>query len=94
MQFTGFSLLTGLIVAWGLVTAILVLLLIYRGMIGMHQEDQLFLSSTSHAFEGESREAVTRMGRLRPYVWAGSVASAVLGVAVIGMLVVRTVQRL
>lgn len=94
MQFTGLTLLTWLIVAWAFVTAILVLLMIYRGMIGMHQEDQLILGSGEQQFEAESAVAAARVAKLRPYVVATSALSALLAVAAIGVWIADVMQRL
>ncbi len=93
MQFTGLSLLTWLIVAWAFVTSILVLLMIYRGMIGMHQEDQLFLSSGERHFEAEGAVATARVAKLHPYVVGTTSASAVLAVAVIAIWVSQALQH-
>jgi len=93
MQFGGLSLLAWLVIAWGAITSILVLLLVYRGMIGMHQEDQVFLSGAGKAFEAENAETEARLSRLRPYVRAVSLVSAVLAVAVAAIWVTQAMQR-
>ncbi|HEY7838362.1 MAG TPA: hypothetical protein VIC54_07165 [Terriglobales bacterium] len=92
MQFTGLSLLTWLIVAWGVVLSILVLLMIYRGMIGMHQEDQLFLSAGEHHFEAESAVAAARVAKLRPYILSTGVLAALLTASVIAVVVMQAMQ--
>ena len=93
MLFSGLSLFAGLAIAWGLVTAVLILLLIYRGMVGMHQEDQVFLTSSARGFEAESAEATARIARLRPYIWFTGIASAVLGLAALTVAIVESLQR-
>ena len=85
MALAGTPLLTGLLIAWGVVTSILVLLMIYRGMIGMHQEDQIVLSAASQTFENESQAADVKLAHLRPYVlgsaWLSGVLAVVIGAA-------------
>ena len=93
MQFTGLSLLTWLIVAWAVVTTVLVLLMIYRGMIGMHQEDQIFLSSSSRGFEAETAAADARAAKLQPYIRASIALSAVLAASVAGVWITQAIQR-
>jgi hypothetical protein len=38
-----------LLIAWGIVTAILIILLIYRSTLTMKEDDQLFLDESSTA---------------------------------------------
>ena len=83
MALSGSPLLTGLLIAWGIVTAILVLLMIYRGMVSMHQEDQIVLSAASQTFETESQEADARIARLRPYMLGTAWLSGLLAVVIV-----------
>jgi len=87
------SLLSGLVIAWALVTSILILLLIYRGTVGMHQEDQVFLSASARGFEAESAEATAKIARVRPYVWVSTVLSAALGLAALGLWLVQAAKN-
>lgn len=93
MQFTGLSLLAWLVIAWGVVTTLLILLAIYRGMIGMHQEEQVFLTSASRGFESESAEASARIARLRPYLVATTTLSALLALCIAAIWVTQAVQH-
>lgn len=83
MALSGSPLLTGLLIAWGVVTTILVLLMIYRGMVSMHQEDQIVLSAASQTFENESQAADARIARLRPYVMGTAWLSGLLAVVIV-----------
>lgn len=89
MDFTGLSLLNWLLIAWGFVTTILVLLMIYRGMISMHQEEQVFLTGGSRSFEEEDAAATARIAKLRPYVLTATGISALLAVAVAALWLER-----
>jgi len=93
MLFSGLSLLTWLIIGWALFTSILVLLMIYRGMIGMHQEDQIFLTESARGFEAEAAAATARIARLRPYIRAATAIAGILAVSVAALWVVQTAQR-
>jgi hypothetical protein len=57
-----------LLALWGVLTVILVVLLIYRSALSMHEDDQLFLDSAESHLEQEQRDLKIRMDRLRPYV--------------------------
>jgi hypothetical protein len=93
MAFGGVSLLTGLIVAWAVFTTLLILLMIYRGIIGMHQENQLFLAESERGFEAESAAADARAARLTPYIRAASGLAIVFAVAVAAVFVTQTLAR-
>jgi len=87
------SLLTGLVIAWASVTSILILLLIYRGTVSMHQEDQLFLSASARGFEAESTAATAKIAKVRPYLWGSVVLSAVLGLAALGLWLTQAAKN-
>jgi hypothetical protein len=93
MLFSGLSLLAWLIIAWAVFTALLILLMIYRGIIGMHQENQLFLADSERAFEAESQAADARAAKLTPYIRAASGIAIVLTVAVAALFVTQTLAR-
>ena len=74
-----FSVLT---VSWGSVTAILVGLLIYRALIGMREDDQLFLASGEEHQAHEQQVLQARIHSVNKYaVWLGVLS----GLLLIGM---------
>lgn len=62
------SLLTWLIVVWGTLTAVLVLLLIYRSTLTIKEDDQLFLDEAESHMQAEQTELLARMNRIQPAV--------------------------
>lgn len=78
----GVSFLTFLLVIWAVLTTVLVLLLILRGVTAMHEEDQIYLSASQHQFEEEQARTVARLQRLSPYIKTLTAASIVLIVAI------------
>jgi len=48
-----FSLLTLLMVLWGAITVVLIGLVIYRAVVGIHEEDQIFLDQAEVSLEKE-----------------------------------------
>lgn len=62
------SVLSWLFVLWGVVTAILVVLLIYRGTLTIHEEDQLFWDEAESQIEAEQIEVVIKIQRLNRLV--------------------------
>jgi hypothetical protein len=74
-----------LLVSWGIVTAILILALIYRSMLENREEDQIFLDSAAQSMANEQRALVSRIEKLSRPITALIVVSAVLLVAVAGV---------
>ncbi|HTM49321.1 MAG TPA: hypothetical protein VL285_11585 [Bryobacteraceae bacterium] len=79
------SSLTMLWAVWGAITLVFVALLIYRSLIGMKEEDQIFLDPAEAGLENEQREIVKRLQRLSPYIKGFGVASAVSLVTIGGL---------
>ena len=57
-----------LAVLWAVLTTVLVVLLIYRSALSMHEDDQLFLSNSESHLEQEQKQLIVRMNHLRPFV--------------------------
>ena len=57
------STLEMLLIVWGVLTALLLVLLIYRSTLSMHEEDQLYLSESEVHMQREQDEAHARMAR-------------------------------
>jgi hypothetical protein len=74
-----------LLVSWGIVTAILILALIYRSMLENREEDQIFLDAAAQSMANEQRALVTRIEKLSRPITALMVVSAVLLVAAAGL---------
>jgi hypothetical protein len=85
--------LVWLLVAWGILTTGLVILLIYRSTLTMHEEDQLFLGESEAHLEREQTELMHRVDRLTPVLrWLGA-ASAVLIVVIAVIAVYAQMTR-
>lgn len=59
--------LTWSLTAWGFVTAILVVTLIYRSLVAMKEGDQLFLDPAENNLQHEQEEIIQRIQRIDPY---------------------------
>ena len=76
-----------LLAAWGLLTAILVLLLIYRGTLSIHEDDQLFLDPAQSHMQAEQAEVLKKVLRSTPVVRLFGAASGSLIVIIFGLWV-------
>jgi hypothetical protein len=82
-----------LFIVWGVFTAVLVILLIYRGTLTMHEDDQLFLDSAEDHMQKEQQEILGKMERLTPWVRVCGAGSALLLVAMAGLYLVQNLTR-
>ena len=77
--------LTTLMIIWGSITAVLVVLLIYRSTLTIHEDDQLFINDSESHMATEQRELLQKIEGLSPYVRLFGVGSGVMAVVVFGM---------
>jgi Tfp pilus assembly protein PilN len=79
--------LVGMLIVWGALTAILIILLIYRSTLTMQEDDQLYLSDSESHMQKEQTEILTKVNRLNPFVrWLGA-ASGVLILVIAGIFI-------
>jgi len=76
-----------LLIVWGVLTVVLILLLIYRSTLSMHEDDQLFLDESSKNLREEQEQVLARMNKVTPWVRILGAASAVLILVIAGMAV-------
>ena len=72
------SLLPALWISWVSITVALAALVIFRSLVAMKEEDQLFLDPAEWQLEREQRAILTQLGRLTPVVKGLAVLSIVL----------------
>ncbi|HYL16860.1 MAG TPA: hypothetical protein VEV41_27760 [Terriglobales bacterium] len=79
--------LVGMLIVWGVLTAILIILLIYRSTLTMQEDDQLYLSDSESHMQKEQTEILTKVNKLNPFVrWLGA-ASGVLILVIAGIFI-------
>ena len=83
------SALSLLVMTWSAVTAVLIGLIIYRAIVGIHEEDQIYLSQPEVALEKEQIEIVRRIGSIDRFVKGTAVLSGVLLFAAAALWVYR-----
>ena len=85
------SLLSALWMFWGTITVALAGLLIYRSLVAMKEEGQLFLDPAEWQLEREQRSILTQLGKLTPVIRALAVVSAALLALIAGIWIYRGV---
>jgi hypothetical protein len=77
--------LVWMLTVWGVLTTILVILLIYRSTLTMHEDDQLFLDESESHMEKEQIQLMQKVDRINPFVkWLGA-ASGLLILVIAGV---------
>jgi predicted tellurium resistance membrane protein TerC len=79
--------LVWLLTVWGVVTAVLVILLIYRGTLTMQEDDQLFLDDTKSHMELEQQELIAKVNKLNPFVKVLGATSGIMFLVIAGMFI-------
>jgi hypothetical protein len=77
----------GLMIVWGVITAGLICLLIYRGRLSNREDDQIFIDAAEDRMAQEQRVLVARIERLGKPITLLIVASCVLFLIGAGMWV-------
>lgn len=68
-----------LLIAWGVLTAVLIILLIYRSTLTMQEDDQLFLDEAESHMEKEQAEILSKVNKVTPLIKGlGAVSGAMI----------------
>ena len=82
-----------LLIAWGVLTAILIILLIYRSTLTMHEDDQLFLNESDTHMELEQAEVLSKVNRIGPYVKVLGTVSGVMILVIAGIFIYQGLRN-
>jgi len=73
------SMLMWPLIVWGVLTAALIILLIYRSTLTMHEDDQLFLDDSASGMAQEQAEIMAKLNKVTPFVkWLGAASGALI----------------
>jgi hypothetical protein len=86
--------LTPLLIVWAGLTVVLIVLLIYRSTLSMHEDDQLFLGNSEAHMAKEQEELIGRMNRITPWLRLCGAGSALLLVVIAGMMLYARFNQL
>jgi D-alanyl-lipoteichoic acid acyltransferase DltB (MBOAT superfamily) len=85
--------MAALLSLWGGLTLVLVVLLIYRGTLTMHEDDQLFLDNAEDHMQKEQEELLKKMNRITPWVRVLGTCSALLIFVIAGISLYTNMTR-
>jgi hypothetical protein len=74
-----------LLIAWGIVTAIFLFLLLRRSLLASHEDDQIFLDAAEEHMAKEQRELVAKIDALSKPIMSTGILSGVLLLVIAGM---------
>lgn len=80
-------------ILWAVITAGLVIVLIYRSTLSMHEDDQLFLDESTANIRAEQEALLKRMNQITPLVRILAAGSIVLALCIAGMWVYAQMNR-
>jgi hypothetical protein len=76
-----------LLIAWGIVTAIFLMLIIWRSVLSSHEDDQIFLDAAEEHMAREQRELVAKINKLSRPIMTSGIMAGVLLLAIAGIFV-------
>jgi uncharacterized membrane protein YjfL (UPF0719 family) len=77
----------GLLVAWGVLTGVLIVLLIYRSTLTMHEDDSIFLHETESQMHKDQMQVLVKMNRITPIVKVLGALSGAMILVIAGLFV-------
>ena len=87
------SMLMWPLIVEGVLLVALIILLIYRSTLTMHEDDQLFLDESASAMAQEQQEVLSKLNKVGPMLkWLGA-ASGVLGLVIVSVAVYQQLQQ-
>ena len=78
--------MTPLLILWAALTVVMIVLLIYKSTLSMHEDDQLFLDNAEAHMAKEQEELIAKMNKITPWVRICGAGSALLLVVIAGMM--------
>src|SRR6476620_5860004 len=78
--------MTPLLILWAGLTVVLIVLLIYRSTLSMHEDDQLFLGNSEAHMAKEQQDLIVKMNRIEPWVKVCGAGSALLFFLIAGIM--------
>jgi Tfp pilus assembly protein PilN len=87
------SILLWPLIVWGFVTALLIILLIYRGTLTMQEDDQLYLSDSNSQMQRAQAEITQKVQKIAPFVKGLGATSGVLILAIAGIAIYQGLNQ-
>ena len=76
-----------LLVAWGILTGILIILLIYKSTLTMHEDDSINLNENESQMQKDQKEVLAKMRKIGPIVKVLGALSGVMILVIAGLFI-------
>ena len=76
-----------LLIAWGVVTAIFLVLIAWRSVLSSHEDDQIFIDAAEEHMAREQRELIKKINMLSRPILTSGITSGVLLLVIAGIFV-------
>jgi hypothetical protein len=74
-----------MLIAWGVVTGILLILLFYRSTLTRQEDDQLFIDESSSSRATEQSQLIAKVNKINPLVKLVGATSGLMILAIAGL---------
>ncbi len=85
--------MTVLLIAWGVLTGILIILLIYKSTLTMHEDDSIFLHETESQMHKDQVEVLSKMNKITPMIKVLGALSGVMILVIAGLFIYDGLMR-
>lgn len=82
-----------LLIAWGVVTAIFLILIAWRSVLSSHEDDQIFIGAGQNQMAIEQRELIKRINVLSKPILTSGIASGVLLLVIAGLFIYQGLKN-
>jgi uncharacterized membrane protein YjfL (UPF0719 family) len=79
--------MVGLLIAWGILTGILIVLLIYKSTLTMHEDDSIFLNETESQMQKDQVEVLAKMRKIAPILKVLGALSGAMILVIAGLFI-------
>jgi len=79
--------MVGLLIAWGVLTAILIVLMIYKSTLTMHEDDSIFLNESESHMEKEQVEILSKVNKITPMIKVLGALSGAMILVIAGLFI-------
>ena len=76
-----------LLVAWGILTTVLIVLLIYKSTLTMHDDDSIYLNETESQLQKDQTEVLAKMRKITPIVKVLGALSGLMILVIAGLFI-------